>query len=130
MIEFLPFKLNEIHIVDSPFDEDPKNIIFFSKEALISGEGRSEKLGEWAITGTSVVMQIRGSQFRERISAPTPWYQNPCDASIFLHARPMFRKKYEKTRFSGQNFTFLWGLPLPKYKDLFKNFYMTKRLWI
>ena len=23
------FKLNEIHIVDSPFNEDPKNIIFF-----------------------------------------------------------------------------------------------------
>ena len=37
------FKLNEIHIVDSPFNEDPKNIIF-SREALISGEGRPEIL--------------------------------------------------------------------------------------
>ena len=37
------FKLNEIHIVDSPFNEDPKNIIF-SKEALISGEGLPEIL--------------------------------------------------------------------------------------
>ena len=34
------FKLNEIHVVDSPFNEDLKNIIF-SREALISGrEGR------------------------------------------------------------------------------------------
>ena len=33
-----------------------------------------------------------GGQFRRRISTPTPWYQNPCDASIFLHARPNFRK--------------------------------------
>ena len=24
-------KLNEIHVVDSPFNEDPKNIIFFGK---------------------------------------------------------------------------------------------------
>ena len=40
MIEFSSsLKLNEIHMVDSPFNEDPKNIIF-SREALISGEGR------------------------------------------------------------------------------------------
>ena len=38
-------KLNQIHMVDSPFDEDSKNIIF-SREALISGEGRPENLGK------------------------------------------------------------------------------------
>ena len=37
------FKLNEIHVVDSPFKEDPK-IQFFSREALISGEGRPKIL--------------------------------------------------------------------------------------
>ena len=38
MIKFSSsFKLNEIHIVHSPFKEDSKNIIF-SREALISGE--------------------------------------------------------------------------------------------
>ena len=59
MIKFSSsLKLNEIHRIDSPFNEDPKNIIF-SREALISGEGRPEKLGEWAITGTSIVIQIR-----------------------------------------------------------------------
>ena len=47
MIKFSsPFKLNEIHRVDSPFNEDPKNINFFSREALISGEGRPENLGK------------------------------------------------------------------------------------
>ena len=46
MIKFSSsFKLNEIHRVDSPFNEDPKNIIFF-REALISGEGRPENLGK------------------------------------------------------------------------------------
>ena len=38
MIEFSSsFKLNEIHKVDSPFIEDPKNI-HFSREALSSRE--------------------------------------------------------------------------------------------
>ena len=46
MIKFSSsFKLNEIHRVDSPFNEDPKSIIF-SREALISGEGLPENLGE------------------------------------------------------------------------------------
>ena len=46
-------------------------------------------------------MQMEGGQFRKRISAPIPWYQNPCDESIFLHARPNFREKNKKTQFSG-----------------------------
>ena len=60
MIKFSSsFKLNEIHRVDSPFDEDPKNIIFFQGGPNF-GEGRPENLGKWAITGTSIVMQIGG----------------------------------------------------------------------
>ena len=39
------FKLKQFHTVDSPFNKHPKNIIF-SKEALISGEGRPENLGK------------------------------------------------------------------------------------
>ena len=40
---------NEIHVVDSLFNEDSKNIIFFlAREALISGEGRPENLGKMA----------------------------------------------------------------------------------
>ena len=63
MIKFSgSFKLHEIHISDSPFNEDPKNIIF-SRKALISREGRPENLREWAITGTSIVMQIGGGEF-------------------------------------------------------------------
>ena len=46
MIKFSSsFKLNEICRVDSPFNEDPKSIIF-SREALISGEGWLENLGK------------------------------------------------------------------------------------
>ena len=46
MIKFSSsFELSEIHRVDSPFNEDSKNVIF-SREALISGEGRPENLGK------------------------------------------------------------------------------------
>ena len=36
---------NEIHMANSPFNEDCKNIIF-SRETLISGEERPENLGK------------------------------------------------------------------------------------
>ena len=39
---------NEIHRVNSPFNEDSKNIILLAREALISGEGRLEDLGKMA----------------------------------------------------------------------------------
>ena len=73
MIEYSSsLKLNEIHMVDSPFNKDPKNITF-SKEALVSGEGRPENLGKWTITGTSMVMEIgRWSISKENISPYPP----------------------------------------------------------
>ena len=37
---------NEIHMVDSTFNEDSKNIIVLAREVLISGEERSENLGK------------------------------------------------------------------------------------
>ena len=38
MIEFSSsFKLNEIRVVDSPFNEDPKNIIFFQGDPNFGG---------------------------------------------------------------------------------------------
>ena len=65
-------------MVDSPFNENPKNIIF-SREALISGEGWPESLGKGAKTGTSIVRQIGGGgEFRKRISALPP------DTKIFV----------------------------------------------
>ena len=39
---------NEIHRVDSPFNEDSKNITFLAREALISREGRPRNLGKMA----------------------------------------------------------------------------------
>ena len=41
---------NKIHRVDSPFNENSKNIIVLAREALISGEGRPENLRKIAKT--------------------------------------------------------------------------------
>ena len=85
------FKLNEIYKVDSPFNEDLKNIFF--REALILGEGRPEILGKMGNNRDIHCYLSGGGEFVKSMSAPTPWYQNPCDASISLHVRPNFRKK-------------------------------------
>ena len=46
MIEFSSsLKLNEIYIVGSPFNEDPKQSIIFSREALISGRDGRKSYG-------------------------------------------------------------------------------------
>ena len=50
---------NEIHKVDSPFNEDSKNIFFLAREVLISGEGRPKILEKMAKTRETFVMQIR-----------------------------------------------------------------------
>ena len=50
---------NEIHKVDSPFNEDSKNIFFLTREALIVGEGLPEYLGKMAKNREPIVMQIR-----------------------------------------------------------------------
>ena len=61
-------------------------------------------------------MQIGGGEFRKSISAPTPWYQNPCDASIFLHARPIFREK------KSQNLTLFRALTSQNIRTYSKDF--------
>ena len=64
-------KLNEIHRVDSSFDEDPKNIIF-SREALILGEGRQENLGKIGNNRASIVMQNGGWRISKEHINPYP----------------------------------------------------------
>ena len=72
MIEFSSsLKLNKIHTIDSLFNEDPKNIIFFQGDPNFE-EGRPENLGKMGNNRTSIVMQIWDGQFRKRISVLTP----------------------------------------------------------
>ena len=50
---------NEIHRVDSPFNEDSKNIFFVAREVLILGRDGRKIKGKWPKTGKPIVMQIR-----------------------------------------------------------------------
>ena len=50
---------NETHRVDSPFNENSKNIIFFGQGSHDFGEGMAGKFREMAKTRKPIVMQIR-----------------------------------------------------------------------
>ena len=71
MIKFSSsFKLNEIHTVDSPFNENPKNIIFFQWGPNF-GEGQLKNLGKMG-NNRDIVMQIGGVVNFERAYQPLP----------------------------------------------------------
>ena len=56
-------------MVDNPFNDYSKNI--FIQGGPIFGEGLPENLRKMGNNRASIVMQIRGGQFRKRISVPT-----------------------------------------------------------
>ena len=81
--------------------------------------------GKWAITGTSIVMQIRWWSISKDNASPSSfhWYQNTCDASPFLQAKQNFRVKKMKISIFRPKFDLSLGSSSPKkYKDLFNNF--------
>ena len=99
MIKFSnSFKLNEIHVVDSPFNEDPKNIIFFQGSPNF-GEGWPENLGKMGNNRDICCYANRGWSISNENISPTPWYR---DASIFLYARPNYREKVKKLNFQAK----------------------------
>ena len=54
---------NKIHMADSPFNEDSKNISFLAREALILGERPPENLGKWSKTGNLLLCKLGSGQF-------------------------------------------------------------------
>ena len=56
-------------MVDNPFNDYSKNI--FIQGGPIFGEGLPENLRKMGNNRASIVMQLRGGQFRKRISVPT-----------------------------------------------------------
>ena len=109
MIEFSSsLKLNEIHVVDSPFNEDSKNIIFFSKQALISEKRRSENLGKMSNNRDIYCYANQGVVNFEREYQPLPLGTKilVMPQFSFMHDQ-ILEEKMKKTQFSGQNLTFL-----------------------
>ena len=103
MIEFSnSFKLNEIHIADSPFNEDPKNVSFF-QGAPNFGEGRSENLRKVGNNRGIYCYANRGVVNFERGYQPLPsGIKILVIPPFFIHARPNFRKKVKKLNFQAK----------------------------
>ena len=119
MIKFSSsFKLNEIYRVDSPFNEDPKNIDFFPREALISGEGRPEMLGKMGNNRDIYCYANWGMVNFERAYQPLPPGTKILVIPQFSYMPDQFLGKMKKS----QNLTLFKGPSLPKYKDVFKKF--------
>ena len=126
MIKFSrSFKLNEIHTVDSPFNEDPKNIIF-SREALISGEGRPENLGEMGNNRDIYCYANWGVNF-ERAYQPLLPGTKILLMPQFSNMPDQILGKNEK----GPKFDLSFRvLPSQNMRTYSKNLYVAKRLWL
>ena len=86
-------KLNEIHVVDSPFHEDPKNMIF-PREALISGKGGKENVGKMGNNRDIYCYANRGwSISKESISPQPPGTKILVMPQLSFYVRPNFREK-------------------------------------
>ena len=82
MIEFLSsLKLNEIHTVDSPFNEDPKNIIFFQGGPAFE-KRRPERLGKMSNNKDIYCYANRGWSVSKENISPYPQIPKFLDTSI------------------------------------------------
>ena len=99
MIKFSSsFKLNEIHRVDSPFIE----VLIFSREALISGEGQAKNLGKTGNNRDIYSYANLGVVNFEREYQPLPPFTKIRVMPQFSHmSDQILGKKREKTQFSG-----------------------------
>ena len=79
--------------------------------------------------GASIVMQIRGGQFRKRMSVPAPWYKKSFNASTFLDDRLNFMKKMKNSIFRT-NLTFFRVLSFQNLRMHPNIFHTTKHLML
>ena len=118
MIKFSrSFKLNEIHRVDSPFNEDPKNIIFFQGGPNF-GKGWPEKLGKMGNNRTSIVIQIGGLKNFKEAYQPRSSGTKILVMPKFSYMLDQFLEKIKKS----QNLTLFSVLPSQNIRTYSKIF--------
>ena len=118
MIKFSSsFKLNEIHRVDSPFNEDPKNVNFFQGGPNFGG-GTAGKFREIGNNRDIYCYANWGVVNLERA------YQSlPLDTKIpVIPQFPYMPDQFLGNIKKSQNLTLFKGPSLPKYKGVFKKF--------
>ena len=84
------FKLNEIHTVDNPYNDDHKNINFFQRGPNFGGGTAGKFRENGQLQGRLLPLcNFGGGEFRKSTSTPTPGTKILV-ISIFPHARPIF----------------------------------------
>ena len=115
------FYENEIHRVNSPFNEDSKNIIFLAMEALISGKGRPENFREnGPKTGKPIVMQIREWSILIDDTALYSLVSKYLHYFGFLQVRSNYLLKTEEVSFQAKFCPTFAALPYLKLGTFFK----------
>ena len=93
---------NETHMVDSPFNEDFKNVLFCQGGTNL-GEGTAGKFREYGQKqGILLLCKLGSGQFQQEIFASSPWYQNLCITLVFLHVRSNYLPKTEEVSFQAK----------------------------
>ena len=95
---------NQSHKVDSPFNEDSKNITF-SREALIWGKGRPENVRKMSIfymQGHLLLFKSGSGQFQKRILASTPGYKLLVMLQFSYMPDQILGKKMRKLNFQAK----------------------------
>ena len=109
----------QVQRIDSSYNEDSKNTVYFFQRGPISGEGLPQNLGKWATTGTSIFMQILGVgggvSFRKRILDSPPGIKIFV-IHCFTYMSDLILDKNEKPlNCQSKNLISLHGPPLHKY---------------
>ena len=122
MIKFSrSLKLNEIHMVDSPFNEDPKNISSF-REALILGKGRPENVEKMGNNRYIYCYANWGVINFEREYQPLPPGIKILRCLNFPTCQTNFRKKMKKLNFRAKIWPFFRVLSSQNLTMYSKNF--------
>ena len=126
MIKFSSsFKLNEIHRVDSPSNEDPKNIIFFQGGPNFGGE-MARKFREMGNNRDIYCYANWGVVDLERAYQSLPPGTKIPVIPQFFYMPDQFLGKIKKS----QNLTLFRVLPSQNIRTYSKHFCMAKRLWL
>ena len=111
---------NEIHRVNSPFNEDSKNI-FFCHGGPNFGGRRARKFRENDQKQENLLLCKLGSgQFQYEILVSTPWYQNFCITLVLLHVRSNYLLKAEEVSFQAKFCPKFAVLPFLKLETFFR----------
>ena len=111
---------NEIYRVDSPSNEDSKNIFFCHGGPNFGGGTAGKFRKNCQKHGNLLLCKLGSGQFQLGILAFTLWYQKFCIALVFLHVRSNYLLKTEEVSFQAKSCPYFAAIPFLKLGTFFK----------